>query len=90
MLNNFLWNDRWTFGDISSQQSGWRRRLKRFLKFNAICLVGILLNVMLLNLLFNQLGINRYLANLIAIALVTLWNFWLNLKLSWRVTDVEQ
>ncbi len=90
VLNNFLWNDRWTFGDISSQQSGWRRRLKRFLKFNAICLVGILLNVMLLNLLFNQLGINRYLANLIAIALVTLWNFWLNLKLSWRVTDVEQ
>ncbi|MBW4466045.1 MAG: glycosyltransferase [Pegethrix bostrychoides GSE-TBD4-15B] len=89
VINNFLWNDRWTFGDISSRQSGWRKRLKRFLKFNAICLVGIFLNVLLLNLLFNQLGLNRYLANLMAIALVTLWNFWLNLKLSWRVTDVE-
>jgi len=89
-INNFLWNDRWTFGDIASRQTGWRKRLKRFLKFNLICLVGIALNVILLNLLFNHLGLNRYLANLIAIAVVTLWNFWLNLKLSWRVTDVQE
>jgi dolichol-phosphate mannosyltransferase len=90
VINNFLWNDRWTFGDIASRQTGWRKRLKRFLKFNLICLVGIALNVILLNLLFNHLGLNRYLANLIAIAVVTLWNFWLNLKLSWRVTDVQE
>ncbi len=43
-------------------------------------------NTVLLNLLFNGLGINRYLANFIAIAVVTIWNFWVNLKLSWRVT----
>lgn len=90
ILNNFLWNDRWTFGDISSQQRGWRKRLKRFLKFNLICLSGLILNVLLLNGLYNLLGLNRYLANLIAIAAVTLWNFWLNLKLSWRVTDVQK
>lgn len=87
IINNFLWNDRWTFGDISSRQAGWGKRLKRLLKFNLICLAGLILNVLLLNLLFNVFGINRYLANLIAIAAVTLWNFWLNLKLSWRVTD---
>lgn len=87
IINNFLWNDRWTFGDISRQQSGWKKRLKRLLKFNLICLAGLILNVLLLNLLFNRFGLNRYLANLIAIAAVTLWNFWLNLKLSWRVTD---
>lgn len=90
ILNNFLWNDRWTFGDISSQQSGWRKRLKRFVKFNLICLSGLILNVLILNGLYNLLGLNRYLANLIAIAAVTLWNFWLNLKLSWRVTDVQK
>jgi dolichol-phosphate mannosyltransferase len=88
IINNFLWNDRWTFGDISSRQAGWGKRLKRLLKFNLICLAGLILNVLLLNLLFNVFGINRYLANLIAIAAVTLWNFWLNLKLSWRVTDI--
>ncbi len=89
IINNFLWNDRWTFGDIASRQKGWPRRFKRLVKFNLICLAGLILNVLLLNLLFNLLGLNRYIANLIAIAVVTLWNFWVNLKLSWRVTDVE-
>ena len=89
IINNFLWNDRWTFGDIANRQKGWRRRCKRLMKFNLICLAGLILNILLLNLLFNLLGINRYVANLIAIAVVTLWNFWLNLKLSWRVTDVK-
>lgn len=89
ILNNFLWNDRWTFGDISQHQQGWNKRVKRFLKFNLICLAGLVLNVLTLNLLFNVFGINRYGANLLAIAAVTLWNFWLNLKLSWRVTDAK-
>lgn len=90
ILNNFLWNDLWTFGDISRHQRGWRKRLKRFLKFNLICLAGLILNVLLVNLLFNVFGINEYVSKLIAIAAVTVWNFWINLKLSWRVTDVRQ
>ena len=89
IINNFLWNDLWTFGDISKQQPGSRQRLKRLLKFNTICLMGLILNVLLVNLLFNIFGMNEYLANLIAIAAVTLWNFWINMKLSWRVTDVD-
>ncbi len=87
IVNNFIWNDAWTFGDISKTQTSWRARLKRFLKFNLICLMGLILNVLLLNLLFNVFGVNRYIANLLAIALVTIWNFWINFKLSWRVTD---
>ncbi|MCU0551077.1 MAG: glycosyltransferase [Leptolyngbya sp. Prado105] len=90
IINNFLWNDLWTFGDISRAQHGNRTRFKRFIKFNVICLMGLILNVLILNLLFNVFGINRYVANLIAIVLVTFWNFWINLKLSWRVTDVRR
>ncbi|MEQ8752564.1 MAG: glycosyltransferase [Coleofasciculus sp. G1-WW12-02] len=90
ILNNFLWNDLWTFGDISRHQRGWRKRFKRFLKFNVICLAGLFLNVSLVNLLFNVFGINEYVAKLIAIAAVTVLNFWLNFKLSWRVTDVRR
>ncbi|HEY9599138.1 MAG TPA: glycosyltransferase [Cyanophyceae cyanobacterium] len=89
IINNFLWNDVWTFGDIARHQPGKRQRLKRLIKFNTVCLAGLVLNVLLLNLLFNVFGINRYVANLIAILAVTLWNFWVNLKLSWRVTDVS-
>jgi dolichol-phosphate mannosyltransferase len=89
IVNNFLWNDIWTFGDISKTQKGRRKQLKRFLKFNIICLAGLVLNVLLVNVLYNLFGVNEYLAKLMAIAAVTLWNFWINLKLSWRVTDVE-
>jgi dolichol-phosphate mannosyltransferase len=74
---------------MSSQQRGWRKRFKRFAKFNIVCLVGLVLNVLLLNILYNTLGVHYQLANLIAIALVTFWNFWINLKLSWRVTESD-
>ncbi|PSB23499.1 sulfonate ABC transporter permease [filamentous cyanobacterium Phorm 46] len=89
IISNFFWNDWWTFGDISKRQPGMKQRLKRLLKFNTICLMGLILNVMLVNVMFNFLGMNEYLATLIAIAAVTLWNFWINMKLSWRVTEVD-
>lgn len=91
IFNNFIWNDAWTFADISQQQRGWGPRLKRLLKFNLVCLAGLVLNVLVLNVLYNWVFGQRwpYLANLLAIAIVTVWNFWLNLKLSWRVTAVN-
>lgn len=90
IINNFLWNDLWTFGDIASRQRGWRKGLKRLLKFNLICLAGLVLNVSIVNLLSVGLGLNEYGAKLVAIAAVTLWNFWINLKLSWRVTEIDK
>ncbi len=90
IINNFLWNDAWTFGDIAGKQPGRRKRLRRFLKFNLVCLAGLIVNVSIVNFLFNVLGVNEYLAKLIAIAMVTFLNFWLNLKLSWRVTDTQK
>ena len=90
IVNNFLWNDAWTFGDLSAQQRGTLARLRRFAKFQVICSAGVLINVALLNLQFNVLHMNRYLANAVAIAVVTGWNYWLNLKLSWRVAPSPQ
>jgi hypothetical protein len=58
-------------------------------KFNIICLMELILKILLLNILFNALHLNVYLSNFLAIALVTLWNFWINLKLSWRVTEIK-
>jgi dolichol-phosphate mannosyltransferase len=89
IVNNFYWNDRWTFGDISSRQNGLTQRVRRFAKFQIVCLSGLALNTILLNVQFNLLGINRYIANAVAIAIVTGWNFWLNLKLSWRVSGIK-
>ncbi|AFZ54616.1 glycosyltransferase [Cyanobacterium aponinum] len=89
IINNFLWNDSWTFRDIAQTQPGKRRKIKRFIKFNLICLAGLILNVLFLNIFYNIFDLNRYVANLGAIAIVTIWNYWLNLKLSWRSTDLD-
>ena len=89
IANNFFWNDRWTFKDISSKQKSKQKRLIRFLKFDLICLSGLILNILLLNIFYNLLGINEYIANIMAIALVTFWNYWFNLKLSWRTTNAK-
>jgi dolichol-phosphate mannosyltransferase len=90
ILNNFVWNDYWTFRDMAERQPGSRARLRRFLKFNLVCLSGLVLNVILLNLQFNLLGMNRYLANAVAIAIVMGWNFWLNVKLGWRAAERDR
>lgn len=84
IINNFYWNDRWTFGDVSKTQHGWQRRLQRLLKFNVICLLGLAINVTILNICFNYFGMNRYLANMIAILCTTFWNFFVNFRLNWR------
>lgn len=89
ILTNFLLNDAWTFGDVARRQTGLRARARRFLGFNAICSLGLVLNVLLLNALFNYAGLNRYLANLIAIGVVTGWNYLLNRKLNWAPLRVS-
>lgn len=90
VINNFIWNDLWTFGDIARGQRGKRQRFKRFLKFNTICLMGIVLQALMVSLMHDAFGISEFIAKPVAIVLVTFWNFWVNLKLSWRVTDVQK
>ncbi len=57
--------------------------LRRFLLFNAICGIGIGIAVLLLHLFHSWLGWNLYLSNLLAIILITLWNFGMNAKFNW-------
>lgn len=89
ILNNFLWNDLWTFRHVTRLQPGPWNRLQRLAKFNVICLIGLVLNTSLVTLLSERLGIHYLLANLIAIGVVVFWNFYLNSKLSWRSAEVK-
>ncbi len=103
IINNFFWNDAWTFADIAQRQKDWTARFQRFLKFHAVCLIGAVLQylliegILLLSLTQQIPAVasqfidgkwtnvaDEYVAKVSAIALVTLWNFWLNLKVSWR------
>lgn len=47
VINNFIWNEAWTFRDLAVKV-GWHQRLIRMLKFNLICATGIGVNVVLL------------------------------------------
>src|SRR5207302_10688335 len=53
IINNFIWNDAWTFGDVAKKLGAGRARLKRFAKFNLICAMGLVLSVLLLALQFD-------------------------------------
>ena len=87
IINNFFWNDVWTFGDISVQQELGNQRLQRFFKFNLICFFGLIFNTLIVNFLFYKFDINEYKAKVIAIICVTLWNFLLNWKINWQITE---
>ena len=89
IASNFMLNDVWTFRQTALGQPGLRARFRRFLGFNAICSAGLLLNVLLLNVLFNYGHLNRYLANAVAIVAVTGWNYWLNRKMNWAPVRVS-
>ena len=62
LLNNFVWNELWTFGNLSTAKDHWYTRSSRLVKFNLICLAGIGLGIFLLNLQIGFHG-NKYLSS---------------------------
>ena len=57
-------------------------RVSRLLCFNAICAAGIALALALPHLFHTWLSFNLYVANLLVIGVVTLWNFGMNGRFS--------
>ena len=84
IFSNFIGNERWTFRDVALVDPSWRGRAIRLGKFNLICLAGICLSVVLLNIQTRFFDVNMYLGNLIAIVIVSLWNFGMNQKFGWK------
>jgi dolichol-phosphate mannosyltransferase len=84
ILSNFMGNELWTFRDLAVADTSWRGRAARLGKFNLICLAGIAISVLLLNIQTYFFDINMYVGNLIAIFLVSLWNFGMNQRFGWQ------
>jgi len=85
IITNFLLNEFWTFRDRSSQRPDVANRLRRLLRFNLICTVGVILNVALLWALTNLAGLYYLISNLFGIGVSTLWNYGLNSNITWEV-----
>lgn len=76
IVNNFLWNDRWTFGRK-------RPSLQRFFRFNLVSFGGLAITTGTLWVLATHLATPYLLANLAGIGLATCWNFGMSLLWTW-------
>ena len=75
ILNNFVWNNFWTFGARGIQP----RRLAQFV---IVSLVGMAINLVVLNALVAA-GLHYAVANLAGILVATAWNFYANARWTW-------
>lgn len=72
--NNYIWNRWWTF------QSDNANIPIEYGKFFLISIIGLGLNNLVVYLLHEKLKWNFYLAKLIAVGVVTVWNFTMNYR----------
>jgi dolichol-phosphate mannosyltransferase len=79
IVNNFLWNNTWTYA-----QRGFA--LSKFLKFNLVSLGGLVLTVGMLYGFVNWFGWHYLLANALAVSVSTAWNFMANSLWTWSTS----
>jgi putative flippase GtrA len=70
--SNYFWNRVWTFESRSNHIG------TEYLSFFAISLIGLGLNNLIIWILSDKMKWNFYLSKVVAIGVVTLWNFGLN------------
>jgi len=85
MLSNFLLNDRWTFRD-AAPGAQWCGRL---LRYNAVALGGVAISLGVLSALTTLAGVYYLLANLVGILAGTLWNYGVNVLVTWHVRAAD-
>jgi len=86
VTNNFAWNLRWTFQGRAKDKSN---ELK-YISFVAISTANLGVNLLILHLLVESGGIDKTLAQLFSIAVVSLLNFTLNYCVTFREPGSEE
>lgn len=76
--SNYIWNRYWTFHSENSHV------VTEYFSFIIISLIGLAINNFLIYLLSDKMKFNFYLSKLIAIGVVTVWNFVLNFLITFR------
>lgn len=76
--SNYVWNRFWTF------QSENDHIATEYLSFIIISLAGLVINNLLVYFFSDKMKFNFYLSKLIAIGVVTLWNFIMNFLITFR------
>ena len=89
IVTNFLLNEFWSFVDLSKRRRGLKARLIRFLNFNLFCAGGSVINLAILWLLTEYLGVNYVVSNLIGVVAATIWNYGMNANITWDSARAE-
>lgn len=76
--SNYIWNRIWTFQSENS------RIAVEYLSFILISVAGLGINNFVIYLLNDRLKVNFYLSKLLAIGVVTVWNFLMNFIITFR------
>lgn len=81
ILNNFIWNDLWTFGSVKNQKVS--SRWHRLVAFNMVSIGGAVINYAIFLMLTTWFAVYYLAAQLIGILIAFIWNFLLNRRLTW-------
>ncbi len=82
IINNFVWNDCWTFKSNSDLPI-----ITRFWRFQLITSLTAALTIGLSLFLNNTLQVHYLLAQAVAIGLATIINFGINTRVTWRMVE---
>jgi len=76
--SNYIWNRLWTFQSENSQIAF------EYLSFIIISVIGLGINNLVIFIFSDKLKFNFYFSKLIAIGVVTIWNFIMNYLITFR------
>jgi dolichol-phosphate mannosyltransferase len=86
VLNNFIWNDLWTFRSVENQKvSG---RLQRLVTFNIVSVGGAVINYAIFLMLTSWFAVYYLAAQFIGILVGFIWNFLINRRITWKRNQV--
>ena len=76
--SNYIWNRIWTFESTNSEIA------VEYFSFILISVAGLGINNLVIYLLNDKMKLNFYLSKLLAIGVVTIWNFMMNFIITFR------
>jgi len=84
MVNNFIWNEKWTFWETRKAAPGWNYGLRRFLASILFSTAGLLIHVGLVWLLVGALGAPWLPSVIAGMGVGAACNFFINSNVTWR------
>ena len=82
ILNNFIWNDLWTFSSVEDQKVS--SRLHRLITFNIVSVGGAVINYGIFLVLTSWFAVYYMAAQFIGILIAFVWNFLVNRRMTWQ------